>query len=314
MSASACASAPVLVPGVAGHGAHPRQVGAGAERLFRARRRTTARRSSSLRSAKTRVRFGDHAVVEGVAHVGAVEPDAGDVRRGRWISRVVVVVIVKALRSFGQHPRQVELRGRPAERGDRRRDLAAVVRAVVEHMRERCRESGASPTPSVGGIPGCRQIAPRARRRSAAARPRPVEQPLGAGRAVGSGRADGLGDALAGTPPPGACSVTSRWFSVPCDARRKARVAPVFLFGRRRRARRAASSPTGRNGRASRSGSEACIVASFVLNTASPPSSSITSVAPPPMARMRRHRQQALDRRAAQAMPPWNCWQVPRPR
>jgi hypothetical protein len=71
----------VFLPAVVGHGAHPVQVRAGAEGLAVASQQHHAQVRVLVQAREGLGQRGDHAVVEGVAHVRAVEPDLGHMGR-----------------------------------------------------------------------------------------------------------------------------------------------------------------------------------------------------------------------------------------
>ena len=128
----------VLLPGEVAGLAHEGEVGAGAERLAAAAEDDRADVGVAGERAERRRQLADERAVDGVAHLGAVEPDAGhrpvafDPQRRRHAP------LAPGSRPAASTPSRS--RARVAHRGDRRGDLAAVVGGVVEDVAERRRE------------------------------------------------------------------------------------------------------------------------------------------------------------------------------
>ncbi len=72
----------VLIEIQLAHSLHPVQIGAGTEHLSAAREHHRPHCRILLQFAESGGKLGDHRFVEGVAHVGAVEPKDGDAQAG----------------------------------------------------------------------------------------------------------------------------------------------------------------------------------------------------------------------------------------
>ena len=89
----------VLIVGERGHARHPVEIGAGAEGRARARDHSGAYRRVGLDRVGPPGELGDHALVEGIAHLGPIELEVFD---------AIAALDIQILESHGLHPEDAE--------------------------------------------------------------------------------------------------------------------------------------------------------------------------------------------------------------